>query len=150
MKSVFVGKDVDEMLARIDKLTPETAPVWGKMNVAQMLAHLNVQYEMAYTDKHPKAGGFKQFMLKLFVKNAVVGPKPFPKNSRTAPQFVIADEKDFDTEKKRLVDFIRKTQELGESYFEGKDSNSFGVLTVDEWSNSFQKHNDHHLQQFGV
>lgn len=150
MKSVFSAKDVDEMLARINKLTPETKPLWGKMDVGQMLAHLNVQYEMAFSDKHPKASGVKKFLLNLFVKNTVVGPKPYPKNSRTAPQFIVGSKKDFHIEKNRLVDFIYKTQKLGTAYFEGKESNSFGVLTVQEWSNSFYKHNDHHFQQFGV
>lgn len=150
MKSVFLAKDVDEMLARINRLSADSKPLWGKMDAAKMFAHLNVQYEMAYSDEHPKATGIKKFLLNIFVKNGVVGPKPYPKNSRTAPQFIIKSDKDFETEKTRLVDFIHKTQKLGEDYFEGKESNSFGVLTVKEWSNSFYKHNDHHLKQFGV
>lgn len=150
MKSVFLEKDVDEILARINKLTPKTPPLWGEMDVAQMLAHLNVQYEMAFSDEHPKATGVKKFLLKLFVKNSVVGPKPYSKNLRTAPQFLVKSDKDFETEKNRLIDFIIKTQKLGESYFNGKESNSFGELTIQEWNNSFYKHNDHHLKQFGV
>ena len=43
---------------------------------------------------------------------------------------------------------ITKTQQLGENYFEGKESNSFGKLTASEWNNMFYKHLDHHLSQF--
>lgn len=150
MKSVFKQEDVNEVLARLEKLTSESQPAWGKMNVAQMLAHCNVTYEMAYTDKHSKAGGFKKFLLNLFVKNAVVNEKSYPKNSRTAPQFLMTSEKEFEKEKKRLFDYINKTKELGENYFEGKESVSFGVLSVQEWNNSFYKHLDHHFNQFGV
>ena len=150
MKSVFSQEDVSEVLSRLDKLTSESQPVWGKMNVAQMLAHCNVTYEMAYTDKHPKAGGVKKFLLNLFVKNAVVNEKPYPKNSRTAPQFLITTEREFEKEKKQLIEHINKTKELGEDYFKGKESVSFGVLTVQEWNNSFYKHLDHHFNQFGV
>lgn len=150
MKNIFDATISEEVIDRINRLTPESQPKWGKMNVAQMLAHCNVTYEMVYTDKHPKAGGLKRFILKLLVKNAVVSEKPYPQNSRTAPEFIISDEREFNAEKQRLIDHIRKTQELGASHFEGKESNSFGALTATEWNNSFYKHLEHHLVQFGV
>jgi len=150
MKNIFDATISEEVIGRINQLTPESQAKWGKMNVAQMLAHCNVTYEMVYTDKHPKATGLKRFMLKLLVKNAVVNEKPYPQNSRTAPQFIISDEREFNAEKQRLIDHIRKTQKLGASHFEGKDSNSFGTLTAREWNNSFYKHLEHHLTQFGV
>jgi len=150
MKNIFDATISEEVIERINQLTPETQPKWGKMNVAQMLAHCNVTYEMVYTDKHPKATGLKRFILKLLVKNAVVSEKPYPQNSRTAPQFLISDEREFNIEKQRLIDYIHKTQELGASHFEGKESNSFGALTAMEWNNSFYKHLEHHLTQFGV
>ncbi|MCH5683332.1 hypothetical protein LWM68_02995 [Niabella sp. W65] len=52
--------------------------------------------------------------------------------------------------KKRLISYLIKTQELGGTYFEGKESHSFGALTQTEWNNMFAKHLDHHLTQFGV
>ena len=45
---------------------------------------------------------------------------------------------------------IPKIQQLLSDYFNGKESHSFGILTVTEWNNSFYKHLDHHLNQFGV
>lgn len=150
MKNIFTKEITDEVIARIEKLTPESQPNWGKMSVAQMLAHCNVTYEMVYTNKHPKPNAFTTFMLKLFVKKAVVSEKPYGKNGRTAPQFLIVDEKELESEKKQLVDYISKTQQLGEKEFEGKESHSFGNLTAVEWNNLFYKHLDHHLRQFSV
>ncbi len=150
MKNLFDAVDTQATLDRINALSPDSQAQWGKMNVAQMLAHCNVAYEMVYTDKHPKPGGFARFMLKLFVKNAVVGPKPYPKNGRTAPAFVIADARDFNKEKQRLVDYIKKTQELGADHFNGKENLSFGALSTNEWNVLFSKHLDHHLRQFAV
>lgn len=141
---------MDQTIERINNLTPETQAIWGKMNVAQMLAHLNVAYDMTFTNEYPKPGAFQKFMLKLFVKNAVVGPKPYPKNGRTAPQFVISDAKDFEAEKQKLIDYLHKFQEMGENEFNGKPSHSFGPLTSNEWNVMFSKHLDHHLTQFGV
>lgn len=150
MNNLFNKTDLDATLARINLLTPDTQPQWGKMNVSQMLAHCNVAYDMSFTDKYPKPNGFARFMLKLFVKKAVVGPKPYPKNGRTAPVFIIDDERDFDKEKNLLFENINKTHKLGSDHFEGKESHSFGPLSSNEWNVMFSKHLDHHLTQFGV
>lgn len=150
MKNVFNQTDTAELIGRINKLTPASKPLWGKMSVDQMLAHLNVAYEMAYEDKHPKPGAFKRFLLKTFVKNTVVNDKPYKKSSQTAPEFLIKDSKNFDLEKQRLIAYINKTQQLGKQHFEGKPSHSFGSLTAQEWNNMFYKHLEHHLSQFGV
>ncbi|PZF72106.1 DUF1569 domain-containing protein [Taibaiella soli] len=149
-KSAFNQTDTNGLIQRINKLTPATQPQWGKMNVAQMLAHCNVTYELVYDNKHPKPGAFKRFLLKAFVKNAVVGDKPYKRNSPTAPVFLVSDRQDFEKEKQRLISYINKTQQLGAGHFEGKESHSFGPLSAREWDTMFYKHLDHHLTQFGV
>jgi hypothetical protein len=80
----------------------------------------------------------------------VVGPKPYKRNSKTAPQFLIVSARNFEEEKKRLTEYLNKTQELGADYFDGKASHSFGKLTKQEWNTMFYKHLNHHLTQFGV
>ncbi len=150
MKNVFNINDTTELLRRIDNLNNKSKPCWGTMDVAKMLAHCNVTYELVYDNKHPKPNAFKKWLLKLFVKNIVVNSTPYKNNSRTAPEFIINSDKDFDTEKARLKTYIIKTQELGEKHFDGKESHSFGKLTKNEWNNMFYKHLDHHLTQFGV
>jgi hypothetical protein len=150
MKNVFNQTDAAELINRINQLRPDTERRWGKMTVAQMLAHCNVSYEMVYENIHPRPGAFMKFILKNLVKQKVVGEKPFPKSSRTAPQFIIKDEKNFEQERDRLVNYITRTQQLGEAHFDGKESHSFGPLSKGEWNNMFYKHLDHHLTQFGV
>lgn len=150
MKSVFNQNDVTEIINRINGLSPSLQPLWGKMAVGQMLAHCNVTYEFIYDNKHPKPNAFKKFLLKLLIKNFIVNEKPYKKNGQTAPEFIMKESKDFESEKKRLIDYINKTQQLGEKHFDGKSSHSFGVLSKTEWNNMFYKHLDHHLNQFGV
>jgi hypothetical protein len=150
MKNIFLASTTEELIGRINKLSPSTKPQWGKMNVGQMLAHCSVTYEMAYENKHPKPKGFMRFMLKTFVKGMVVGEKPYKRNLRTAPIFLMTTEKDFEAEKARLVGYLKKTVELGENHFDQKESLSFGKLNIKEWNNMFYKHLDHHLTQFGV
>ena len=150
MNSVFVKEDVDELLERINKLTPSSKALWGTMNVAQMLAHCNVTYELVYDNKHPKPTGLRKIMLKYLVKPYVVNNKPYKQNSPTGPQFIVDSDKNFEMEKKRLIDYIIKTMELGAEHFNGKESHSFGALSKEEWNKMFYKHLDHHLSQFGV
>ena len=148
--SIFT-KDVSEkIIHRINQLKPTTQPQWGKMNVAQMLAHCNVTYELVYENKHPKPNFFMKFILKSFIKKVVTSETPYKHNLRTAPAFKITETKDFETEKKRLINYIKTTRQLGETHFDNKESHSFGKLSVTEWNNMFYKHLDHHLTQFGV
>jgi hypothetical protein len=121
LPNIFTKSVADGVAQRINNLTATTQPQWGKMAVAQMLAHCSVSYEM-----------------------------PYKKNSGTAPAFIIKDDRNFEAEKARLIGFIERTQALGEAHFDGKESNSFGNLTKTEWNNLFYKHLDHHLTQFGV
>lgn len=151
IKNIFSQEVTNEVLGRINKLTPETKAVWGKMTVDQVLAHCTVPYEMVYNpSKFKRPGGFGRFMIKLFAKKMVVGVKPYPKNGRTAPDFVISGKREFETEKQKLIGFINKTTELGEGHFDGKESHALGKLSKTEWNVMFYKHLNHHLTQFGV
>ena len=150
MKNIFTKDVSTEIINRIGKLNAGSRPAWGKMDTAKMLAHCSVTYELVYDNNHPKPGIFKKFLLTQFVKKVVVGEKPFKRNSPTASEFLIKDNKDLDKEKNRLIDYIQKTQELGETYFDNRESHSFGKLSKTEWNNMFYKHLDHHLTQFGV
>ncbi len=151
MTDIFETTGMQSMIDRINQLTPSTQGQWGKMTVAQMLAHCSVAYEMVYSpEKYKRPNAFARFMLKLFVKNAVVGPKPYPRNGRTAPDFIVDDERVFETEKKRLIGFIQRVQQDGTTFFDQKESFSFGPLSIEEWNTLFSKHLDHHLTQFGV
>lgn len=150
MQNIFLKSDCDQFVDRINSLEPNSQPLWGKMSVDQMLAHCNVTYEMVYDNIHPKPNLFIRLLLKMLAKNKVVGESPYTRNIQTAPQFIIKGDRDFNIERERLINYIRKTEELGAKEFEGKESLSFGKLTSKEWNNMFAKHLDHHFAQFGV
>jgi len=151
MENLFDKTGLEKTLSRIEALTPETKAQWGKMSVDQMLAHVNVAYDMFYNmDQHEKPGSVARFLIRLFAKNQVVGPKPYPRSGRTAPVFIIEGPRDFDKEKNILMENLNKTAEHGAHYFDGKESLSFGKLSSQEWNTLFSKHLDHHLTQFGV
>ena len=150
LPSVYEKEVVDTIFNRLDKISPDLKPQWGKMDAAQMLAHINVGYRLTYDTSIPKATGFKKFMLKLFVKKAVTSEKPFAKNGRTAPNFIINSARDFNEEKSKFIENVNRVLNDGRAHFEGRESVSFGVMTSEEWNNQFYKHIDHHFTQFGV
>ncbi len=150
LPNIFTKSVSDKVIQRIESLNSNSSSKWGKMSIDQMLAHCNVTYELVFEDKHPKPNAFAKFMIQLFAKDIVVSEKPYKQNSRTAPVFLMSDQKNFEKEKSRLIDYIHKVQVLGEQHFDGKASHAFGNLSKTEWNNMFYKHLDHHLNQFGV
>ena len=151
MKNIFDQNDTIHLIKRINSLTEDSFPKWGVMSVDKMLAHCNVTYELIYEpEKHKKPTFITKWLLKTFVKPKVTNDISYKPNLPTAAMFVITDSKNFEEEKKRLIGFIQKTQQLGSEAFEGKESSNFGKLTSKEWNNMMAKHLDHHLKQFGV
>ena len=151
MQNVFDAKDAQEYINRINNLTPETQRKWGKMSVDQVLAHLNVAYDLTFTpEKFPKPNFIAKFLLSKFVKPKITNEIPYKTSLPTSPAFIIADERNFEEEKAKLIGNIQRVQQLGREAFEGKENINFGKMTAQCWNNMFAKHLNHHLEQFGV
>lgn len=148
MKSLAVPEINSDCQARIESLTSDTAPLWGKMSAAQMMAHCAEVLEVAGGREIQGTPWFIK-LLKPLVRKMVLGTKSFPRNTRTHPQYLQVNEKDFTGEKARLIGSMKA---FGEAC-SGKEMLShpfFGDMTVDEAGWAMYKHLDHHLGQFGV
>ena len=151
MQNVFDAQDAQEYINRINNLTPETQRKWGKMSVDQVLAHLNVAYDLTFTpEKFPKPSFIAKFLLSRFVKPKITNEIPYKQSLPTSLAFIIADERNFEEEKAKLIGNIQRVQQLGREAFEGKENINFGRMTAQGWNNMFAKHLNHHLDQFGV
>jgi hypothetical protein len=149
MQSLFEASARQSILARLDALQPTNARQWGKMNPAQMLRHCSLALEAGTGDKPLKQKLIGKLLSPL-VKKAILGEKPFSKNSPTDPTFVITDERDFAVEKTYLTNVVQRFCELGAASAGRQEHAFFGKLTGDEWGRLMYKHLDHHLQQFGA
>jgi thiamine phosphate synthase YjbQ (UPF0047 family) len=147
LKNLFDPGVKHDILARINKLTLQSKPQWGKMNVAQMLAHLQMPIGSAlgvYTLPRTLLGR----IVGRFVKSGMYSEKPFKRNSPTDPSFVMTGhEKDFEKEKQSMIAMI---SDFKEENIKNEIHPFFGKLTKQQWSKAMYKHLDHHLQQFGV
>ena len=149
MKSLYEADAVNEIINRIDTLTPATQRKWGKMQVAQMLAHCSAALDVAAGNKFPP----RMFIGKLlgsFMRTSFSNEKPFPKNSPTDKSFMVVDEREFMNEKALLIDLIKQFSDGGEAQCTTHPHSFFGKLTPQEWSKGMYKHLDHHLRQFGA
>lgn len=84
MKNIFSEVVTKEVISRIEALTPDTKPSWGKMSVSQMMAHCNVAYTMAFSTSKKRPKFLTRLVLKWVVKPILVSEKPFSKNGKTA------------------------------------------------------------------
>lgn len=149
MKNIFNQKDTVEILNRIDKLSPNSRPQWGKMDVAQMLAHCSAFQDIAMGNTSPPRG-WLGVLIGTFVKPIFFNDKPPARNMSTIPTILIVEEKEFETEKEKLKQKILKFQNNGPEKCTSHPHSFFGKLTPEQWGKGVYKHLDHHLNQFGV
>jgi len=149
MKNLYNKIDVDEILNRVEKLTPNTQRKWGKMSIGQMLAHLNAFIETAL-DSNCQERMLIGKIIGRFFKNRYVSKKQFSKNSPTSKNYTFIDQKDFEKEKSKAILLIKQFYENGPEKCTKHPHPFFGKLTPNEWAIVQWKHFDHHLRQFGV
>lgn len=150
MKDLFLTENKNEIFSRIDRLNSDTQRQWGKMDVAQMLAHCCFPLEHAVGTLKSQPTGFVKRLLGKMVKGMATTPKPFKRDLPTDPTFVVATPQDFEAQKGRLKNAITNFVNAGGAKVSEFPHPFFGKLTGAEWSNLMYKHLDHHLSQFGV
>lgn len=136
----------------ISHLAADTEPLWGKMNVQQMVEHVTgffkistdqIHFPMVTPEEHlPKS---KEFLLsdKQFRENTkapVLPEEPLP-----------VREPDLNTAKARLKEAIENFFAFYELHPDKKIAHPvFGPLNFEEWILLHYKHVTHHARQFGL
>ncbi|WP_018611768.1 DUF1569 domain-containing protein [Segetibacter koreensis] len=149
MKSIFEPATLEDIIRRINTLNPSTPRLWGKMEVAQMMAHCSAALEVATGQKTPPRM-FIGRILGPFLKSVFTNEKPLKKNTPTDKSFLVIDRRNFEKEKARLVDLVTRFSTGGEANCTKHPHSFFGKLTPKQWGIGMYKHLDHHLRQFGV
>jgi hypothetical protein len=144
--NLFDSKVKQDIIGRINKLTPDTQHLWGKMNVAQMLSHCQMPIAVAF-GSHKLQGNFILKLIGPLFKSVLFNEKPYKHSLPTDKSFVIIETKDFELEKKLLLE---KIENFTEKNMTDAGHPLFGKLTKEQWSKATWKHLDHHLRQFGV
>ncbi|MEO8568386.1 MAG: DUF1569 domain-containing protein [Ginsengibacter sp.] len=147
MPSLFDSSDNDSIQERVNKLTSDTKPLWGKMNATEMLAHLQQPVLVAFGELKIKRGVLG-FLFGKIAKKQMLADKPFKQNMPTVKEFRVSA-KNFSNEKNTLLSYVERFKK-GPQIITSDPHPFFGKMTLEEWDTLQWKHLDHHLRQFGV
>ena len=149
MKSLFNKTDNYALLERLYSLSANATPLWGKMSVAQMLAHCQQPLKVGFGELTLERT-FIGILFGGWAKKKFMGEGGFGKNLPTDKSFIFKEDKNFEIEKAKLVQLIQRFATDGPNGLTDAIHPFFGKMTPDEWSILSWKHLDHHLTQFGV
>lgn len=149
MESIFKPEENKKIIDRINKLTPDTTPLWGTMTVSQMLKHCQQPIKISNGSLKLKSG-LMSFLFGRKIKDKMMSPKPFRKNLPTVRQFKITEQLDYKQEKEELVHLVQSFANEGADAIKIDKHPFFGKMNMDEWNTLHWKHLDHHLRQFNV
>lgn len=149
MKNLFDKNTYEEVTNRLNSLSSQSQRQWGKMNVAQMLAHCKEAFKVPLSDKKMQRS-FLGLLIGWMVKNKLHNDSPWKKNLPTAPNFIIKDERDFEKEKTELAELVNLFYNGGPEKVGRFPHPMFGSFTSEQWGKSMYKHLDHHLHQFNA
>lgn len=149
MESLYNSQVLNAVVDRINKLTPETKPLWGKMNVSQMMEHCSRALDFSTGKTFPKRS-LLGILLGGFFKASYYNDTPWKHNTPTSPDYVIPNTPAFEQTKQRLLGLVIEFGEGGPEKCTTHPSAFFGKLTPEQHGLGQYKHIDHHLAQFGV
>jgi len=144
MKTMFDKKTREEVIKRINTLSENSRPLWGKMNVYQMVKHCTLWEEMLLGKKKYKQSLLGRLVGKMALKS-MLKDEPAERNLPTVPSFKMSGNGDITAAKAEWVKLIEQ-HDLQENT--GFIHPFFGALTADQAGRMAYKHIDHHLRQF--
>ena len=95
MKNLFEPAAVEGITDRMAHLRPDSERQWGKMNVAQMLAHCSAAIGMAEGKVSPPRILLGRLLGPLAKKSLIVNGEPMRRNAMTEKSVLVADERDY-------------------------------------------------------
>jgi hypothetical protein len=149
MKSILNETDKAELIERINKLTEDKIPDWGKMNVSQMLTHCTVSVKIALGEITPE---LKEEYMRIgrLVKDKVFETEVFSKDLPTSKEFLVSEDGKFEICRDTFIDYINKFSDTCSDSNKQESHPFLGELTMKEWGALIWKHSNHHLVQFGA
>lgn len=149
MQSLFDVTTFNSIKERINKLSPQSLPLWGKMNVAQMFTHCQRIFNVPLSDKKTP-----RLLLGMLIgwafKSKLYDETSWQKSSPTSPAFKVTDSREFEKEKEGLLQLVDNFYKAGPTGINKFPHPFFGKFSPEQWGKGMYKHLNHHLEQFGV
>lgn len=147
-KNLFQKNTIADLEQRINSLEKDTIPLWGQMNVGQMLAHCCevLKNALGETQQKRKLIGY---LIAPFVRTRFYDDIPYKKRGGPST-FVITDKKDLKSERQNLIELIKRFHAVDKKSLNNSVHPILGKFKPEQWAIGQYKHLDHHLRQFGV
>jgi len=136
------------LVERAGRLQADTKPLWGTMNAAAMMAHLNDSLRMAFGDLPCKS---KNLPLRYKpIRRLFIYYLPMPKGAPTAPELIArCNGASLEFERQSFAQLLEHCASITPASRFGEHP-AFGDLDYHEYGALIAKHTDHHLRQFGL
>jgi len=135
-----------ELLDRLDRLSPESGRVWGTMTAHQMLAHLSDWMLMAKGEL--ETAPIKGVLRYPPLKQLAMYWLPFPRNVSTAPELKVRKPSAWSAERAAVREHVQSFENLDLKRW--PEHPVFGKMSAKAWCVFGYRHMDHHLRQFGI
>jgi hypothetical protein len=147
-RTIFDAGERDDLLERLDRLTPDATARWGKLTAHRMLCHLSDSLRVSLGEAPAafKAGHLANPIARWLLAYVI----PFPKGrAETAPEMLLTQPLDWDADLASAREYLRTAAQRGPN---GKWARhpAFGDVSGELYGVFIRKHFDHHLRQFGV
>lgn len=140
------------LIKHLEKLSPDSKPVWGKMTPQHMIEHLILAVRMSNGGMKVECFNPEEKILTL--KKFLMSSRPLPKNFVNPLIGENLLPLEYGSMEEALT-VLNKEIEKHFSFFElnpgaSTTNATFGDLNKDEWEIFHRKHFKHHLEQFGI
>lgn len=153
MRSIRDDRTLSSLVARLNRLDPDTPPRWGTLTAGEMLCHLGDAHESvlgARDSGGPTASGRSRPLFKWL---ALYAPIAWPKGVKTLPG---VDPRvdgtrpvDFERDRERAIASLKRLAAAGPSDLTPRHF-LFGAMSARDWHRWAYRHVEHHLRQFGL
>lgn len=149
MYNLYNKEDNDKIIERIKKINNGSKALWGQMDAAGMLYHLQEPIRVSLGELKLKQSLLGRLFGKMALKE-VLSDKPFRKGVPTSNEFKPKGSYDLEKEKSELIKIVSSLAAKDPGEIGRNPHPFFGKLTPEEWNTITWKHINHHLTQFGV
>jgi hypothetical protein len=148
MSTLFDASVRDAIKARLTRLRPDNAALWGRMNAHQMICHVADQLRVCLGDLESTQN--EMILRHRVLRQIVVYWLPWPKGKiPTDPMMQSTKPAEWDADVAALAALVDRFSERPPSA-EWAPHPAFGRLSGHEWGRLGAKHVDYHLRQFGA
>ena len=150
-RSLSLPSTTDDVIARLQRLTPDTTRRWGTMTAHEMLCHLADSFRGVMGERPVSMATASPVKRRLMRFVALHVPLPWPRGIPTRPEVDPRRSGSrpgaFEADRHEVIALLRRFTSRDARY---QQHPMFGPMSRRDWLVWGYRHMDHHLRQFGL